>query len=109
MRPTRFKGIGLGYDSKANFKIIKDVPGPATYTIPEETDKKNSLNRLHSWNYYLNNGKLEKPTAGQKIKDELIFNSLIKHGCPTSFKVSGNGEGELAKAMLRTRRSPPPE
>lgn len=30
---TRFKGAGMGYDSKANFKPIKLTPGPQDYDV----------------------------------------------------------------------------
>lgn len=30
------------------------------------------MNRLHSWNYYLNNGGVEKRQTGGEIKEELM-------------------------------------
>jgi hypothetical protein len=33
VRPSRFKGIGFGFDFKSNNKLIKRSPGPADYNI----------------------------------------------------------------------------
>lgn len=102
IRPSRFKGIGLGYDTKSFMKTIKDEPGPGTYQHSEGNDKNNSLSRIHSWNYWLNNGGVEKRPTGDELKGDLVISTSQKYGQPNSGRLQI--DGDLNRAILRMRK-----
>lgn len=102
VRPARFKGVGLGYDTKSFMKTIKDEPGPASYKHSEGNDKNNSLSRIHSWNYWLNNGGIEKRPTGSELKGDLIISTSQKLGYPNSSRLKV--DGDLNRAILRMRK-----
>lgn len=63
---TRFKGAGMGYDSKANQKAIKLTPGPQDYDV--QPFDSNAVVK-HTHNYALQNGGVKTVKASDGPKE----------------------------------------